>query len=208
MLNSSLSANAVRRLMQLANRTAVRTTATTSNCAIRSPLSHANPPLTHGSAVRGTAARSALSWRARRWLSSSSSAAAETATVPSDRKYQKSHEWIKVEGDVGTVGITAHAAAQLGDIVFVDLPEVGTRLDKKATFGAVESVKAASDVYTPVGGEVVEVNAELADDPSRVNKDPHGDGWMMRLRLSDPKEVEELMDQEAYVKFVETEDKH
>ncbi|KAK4534712.1 hypothetical protein CDCA_CDCA02G0737 [Cyanidium caldarium] len=206
MLNSSLSANAVRRLMQLANRTAARTTATTSNCAIRSALPRANPLLTHGSPVRGAAAPSALSWRARRWLSSS--AAAETATVPSDRKYQKSHEWIKVEGDVGTVGITAHAAAQLGDIVFVDLPEVGTRLDKKATFGAVESVKAASDVYTPAGGEVVEVNAELADDPSRVNKDPHGDGWMMRLRLSDPKEVEELMDQDAYVKFVETEEKH
>jgi glycine cleavage system H protein len=118
--------------------------------------------------------------------------------IPSDLHYTKEHEWVRVEGDVATVGITQHAADQLGDIVFVELPEPGKRLEQFATFGVVESVKAVSDLFAPVAGEVLEGNAGLATTPEVVNSDPYGAGWMLRVRLSDPAQVGELLDPAAY----------
>ena len=118
-------------------------------------------------------------------------------------KYSKDHEWIKMDGDVGTVGISDHAQGQLGDVVYVDLPDVGATLAQDDTFGAVESVKAASDVYSPVSGEVVEVNEALNDDPSAVNTAAETDGWMVKIKLSDPGELDGLMDAAAYAKFAE-----
>ena len=105
-------------------------------------------------------------------------------SVPGDLQYTKSHEWVRVEGDVATVGITDHAQDELGDVVFVELPEVGATLDAGDSFGTVESVKAVSDLYTPVGGEVVEVNEALNDSPEKINEDPYGEGWILKLRTS------------------------
>ncbi len=122
--------------------------------------------------------------------------------VPSDLRYTKEHEWVRVEGDVATVGITAHAADQLGDIVFVELPAAGRALEQFATFGVVESVKAVSDLFAPVGGEVVEVNAGLASTPEVVNSDPYGAGWMVRIRLAEPAQAEALLDPVAYEALV------
>jgi len=116
-------------------------------------------------------------------------------------KFSKDHEWIKVEGGVGTIGITNHAQEQLGDVVFVDLPEVGATVEKDDTMGAVESVKAASDIYSPVTGEVVEVNETLNDEPALVNSSAEADGWMAKVKLSDPAELDGLMDQAAYEAF-------
>ena len=113
-------------------------------------------------------------------------------------KYTEDHEWIRVEGGVGTVGITDHAQEQLGDIVFVELPEVGRSLAKGDESGVVESVKAASEIYAPVSGEIVEVNAALVDAPQTVNSDPAGSGWFFKIRLSDPGELDALMDEAAY----------
>ncbi|MGQ9365903.1 glycine cleavage system protein GcvH [Azospirillum sp. A39] len=118
-------------------------------------------------------------------------------------KYTKDHEWIRVEGDVGTVGITDYAQGQLGDVVFVEVPEAGRTLSKGAESAVVESVKAASEVYAPVSGEVVEGNAALVDDPSLVNAAAEGEGWFYRLRLSDPGELDGLLDEAAYKDFVE-----
>ena len=118
--------------------------------------------------------------------------------IPSDLHYTKEHEWVRVEGDVATVGITQHAADQLGDIVFVELPEPGKRLEQFATFGVVESVKAVSDLFAPVAGEVLEGNPGLATTPEVVNSDPYGAGWMLRVRLSDPAQLEQLLDAAAY----------
>lgn len=118
--------------------------------------------------------------------------------VPSELRYTDDHEWIRDEGETGTVGITAFASEQLGDIVFVELPAPGTRLTARQAFGVVESVKAVSDLYAPVGGEVVEANGELASRPELVNTDPYGDGWMVRLRLSDRDELDGLRDAAAY----------
>jgi glycine cleavage system H protein len=118
--------------------------------------------------------------------------------VPKDLRYTKDHEWVRVDGDEATIGITEYAAGQLGDIVFVELPEVGRTLAQFATFGVVESVKAVSDLFAPLSGEVVASNAALAGTPELVNSDPHGDGWMIRLRLSAPGEVDELLDATAY----------
>jgi glycine cleavage system H protein len=118
--------------------------------------------------------------------------------IPSDLRYTKEHEWVRVEGDVATVGITQHAADQLGDIVFVELPEPGKRLEQFATFGVVESVKAVSDLFVPVAGEVLEGNAGLATTPEIVNSDPYGAGWMLRVRLSDPAQLGQLLDPAAY----------
>jgi glycine cleavage system H protein len=115
--------------------------------------------------------------------------------------YTKEHEWVRVKGDTGTVGITDFAQGQLGDIVFVEVPEAGRRVDKGGEAAVVESVKAASDVYAPVGGEVTEGNAALADEPSLVNTDPEGEGWFFKLRLSDTGQLEGLMDAEAYRAF-------
>ena len=118
--------------------------------------------------------------------------------VPGDLRYTKEHEWVRVEGDVATVGITQHAADQLGDIVFVELPEPGKRLEQFATFGVVESVKAVSDLFAPVAGEVLEGNAGRATTPEIVNSDPYGAGWMLRVRLSDPAQLGQLLDPAAY----------
>jgi glycine cleavage system H protein len=118
------------------------------------------------------------------------------------RYFTEDHEWIDVDGDIGTVGISDYAQGQLGDIVFVDVPEEGKELDKGDEAAVVESVKAASDVYAPVSGTVIEGNAALADDPSLVNSDPEVDGWFFKLTLSDPSELEELMDEAAYEAFV------
>ncbi len=118
--------------------------------------------------------------------------------IPSDLRYTKDHEWVRVDGDVATVGITEYAASQLGDIVFVELPETGKTLEQFAAFGVVESVKAVSDLFAPLTGTVAEANAGLAASPELVNSDPYGDGWMIRLTLTTPAEVDELLDAAAY----------
>ena len=116
-------------------------------------------------------------------------------------KYTEDHEWLKVDGDVATVGITVHAQDTLGDVVFVDLPAVGTTFAQKETAGVVESVKAAADVYMPVTGEVVEVNEALRDDPSLANSDPLGAGWLFKVKLSDASQLDALMDETKYRAF-------
>ena len=117
--------------------------------------------------------------------------------------YSKEHEWIRVEGDVATVGITDFAQAQLGDVVFVEVPEAGRRLSRGGEAAVVESVKAASDVYAPVSGEVIEGNQAIADDPALINSDPEGEGWFFKLKLDDPSELDGLMDEAAYRRFCE-----
>ena len=118
--------------------------------------------------------------------------------VPTDLRYTKDHEWVRVDGDEATVGITEYAAGQLGDIVFVELPDAGRTLEQFATFGVVESVKAVSDLFAPVSGDVLATNEALAGSPELVNADPHGGGWMIRIKLAKPEEVDELLDSEAY----------
>ena len=118
--------------------------------------------------------------------------------VPTDLRYTKDHEWVRVEGDAATIGITAYAADQLGDIVFVELPDAGRLLDQFAAFGVVESVKAVSDLFAPVAGEVTEANPELGRTPELVNSDPFGAGWMVKVRLTDQAQVDGLLDPEAY----------
>jgi len=122
--------------------------------------------------------------------------------IPADLRYTKEHEWVRVDGDVATVGITTHAADQLGDIVFVELPPVGRAVEQFATFGVVESVKAVSDLFAPVGGEVLETNEALAGAPESVNSDPYGAGWMIRIRLADPAQLDALLDPAAYEALV------
>ncbi len=124
----------------------------------------------------------------------------------SDPRFNEDHDWIVIEGDVGTVGISNYAQEQLGDIVYVELPEVGNMVSKGDEVAVVESVKAASEIYAPVTGEVVAANKKLADDPGLVNKDATGAGWFFKLRLSDPGELDELMDEEAYAQFVAEQD--
>ena len=124
---------------------------------------------------------------------------------PDDLRYTKDHEWVRLEGDRGTVGITHYAQKQLGDVVYLELPEVGRTLSAQATFGTVESVKAVSELLSPVAGEVVEVNAALVQAPEKINTDPYGAAWMVVLRLSDPAAVKALMDAAAYKAFVESE---
>jgi glycine cleavage system H protein len=119
-------------------------------------------------------------------------------------RYTRDHEWIRLDGDLATVGITDYAQEQLGDIVFVELPEIGRQLDKGAEAAVVESVKAASEIFAPAGGEVVEVNAALADQPASVNDDPEGAGWFMKLKLADQASLDGLMDEAAYKAYLET----
>src|SRR5215469_5138242 len=107
---------------------------------------------------------------------------------PESFRYTKEHEWVRVEGDIGTVGITNHAQEELGDIVYVDLPKVGTRIEQGKSLGSVESVKAVSDIYSPVSGEVTEINGSLADAPEKLNEDPHGEAWLVKVRLTAPAE--------------------
>ena len=118
--------------------------------------------------------------------------------VPTDLRYTKDHEWVRVDGEEATIGITAYAAEQLGDIVFVELPEAGRSLEQFAAFGVVESVKAVSDLFAPVAGEVTEINGDLTGTPEVVNTDPYGAGWMLRVKLADPAQVEGLLDASAY----------
>jgi glycine cleavage system H protein len=124
---------------------------------------------------------------------------------PGDRRYTKDHEWIKVKDDRGAVGITDYAQKQLGDVVFLELPEVGRNIKANEIFGTVESVKAVSELYCPVSGEVVEVNTALAAKPERINEDPHGEAWMIVLRIQNPAEVDGLLDAAGYQAFVESE---
>jgi glycine cleavage system H protein len=122
--------------------------------------------------------------------------------VPGDLRYTKEHEWVRVDGDEATVGITQYAADQLGDIVFVELPDAGRVLDQFATFGVVESVKAVSDLFAPISGEVSSTNDALAGQPELVNSDPYGGGWMVKLKLSDPAQLDQLLDSAAYEQLV------
>lgn len=126
--------------------------------------------------------------------------------VPEDLKYARSHEWVRMEGDTATVGITDHAQDELGDVVFVELPEEGASFEAGESFGTVESVKAVSDLYAPVGGEVVEANAVLSDSPEKINEDPYGDGWIVKLRVSGNGPAEgDLLSAEDYEKVLEEE---
>jgi glycine cleavage system H protein len=122
--------------------------------------------------------------------------------IPEDLQYTKSHEWVRMEGDTATIGITDHAQDELGDVVFVELPEEGATFDAGESFGTVESVKAVSDLYTPVGGEVVEVNSALEDAPENINEDPYGEGWIVKLRTTDGAD---LLSPEEYEKVIEEE---
>ena len=128
-------------------------------------------------------------------------------SYPTDFRYTKEHEWIKVEGGTGTVGITDHAQSTLGDIVFVELPKIGDSVSRGTTFGSVESVKAVSDLYSPVSGEVVSVNEELATSPEKINAEPHTT-WMIGIKLSDPAELETLLSAADYEKFANEETGH
>ena len=121
--------------------------------------------------------------------------------VPSDLRYTKDHEWVRVDGDTATIGVTDFAANQLGDVVFVDLPAVGKAVEQFATFGVVESVKAVSDLYAPLSGEVVAVNGDLGSKPELINSDPFGDGWMIRVKVGDTAQVDELLDAAGYEKL-------
>jgi glycine cleavage system H protein len=123
-------------------------------------------------------------------------------SVPKDLKYTKDHEWMRVANGVATVGITAYAGEQLGDVVFVELPKVGTKVKTGATFGTVESVKAVSDLFSPVAGEVVEVNEALTKSPETVNSDPYGAAWMVKIKLSSPDEVSALLSPDDYQKLI------
>jgi glycine cleavage system H protein len=118
-------------------------------------------------------------------------------------RFTPDHEWIRLQGDLAVIGITDYAQSQLGDVVYVELPEIGRQVEKGKEAAVVESVKAASEVYAPVSGEVAEVNDAIAADPAKVNADPMGEGWFIKLRLADPKELDGLMDEEAYQRFVE-----
>lgn len=120
-------------------------------------------------------------------------------------KYTREHEWVDIEGDVATVGITFYAQEQLGDVVFVDLPEPGQMCDQGSEVAVVESVKAASDIYAPITGQIIESNAALSDRPELINEDPENDGWFFKLQLSDPEELEDLMDEADYQNFVQEE---
>ncbi|WP_346859029.1 glycine cleavage system protein GcvH [uncultured Draconibacterium sp.] len=124
-------------------------------------------------------------------------------SIPAELKYTQDHEWVRVEGNVAVVGVTDFAQGELGDVVFVEIETEGETLDKGETFGTVEAVKTVSDLFMPVGGEVTEFNEALADDPELVNKDPYGEGWMIKINIADAAELDELMDAEAYKAMIE-----
>jgi glycine cleavage system H protein len=126
------------------------------------------------------------------------------AKPPADIRFTKEHEWMRLDGDIATVGITDHAQEQLGDVVFVELPEIGRELTADEACAVVESVKAASDVYAPLAGKIVEINQSIIDDPSLVNSDAQGEGWFFRIELDDTGAFEALMDQAAYDEYLET----
>ena len=124
------------------------------------------------------------------------------STYPENFHYTKEHEWISVDGGTATIGITDHAQQELGDIVYIDLPKVGAALEQGKTFGSVESVKAVSDVYAPVSGEVVEINEALAAAPEKLNSDPHGEAWLVRIKLTAPDEIKQLLSAADYQKYI------
>ena len=121
---------------------------------------------------------------------------------PANYRYTNQHEWVDVKGDTGTVGITDYAQHELGDVVFVELPKVGAKVTAGKSFGTVESVKAVSEIYSPISGEVTEANSELQNTPEKINSDPHGSAWLIKVRLANPSEVKSLMDAKAYEKFI------
>ena len=121
---------------------------------------------------------------------------------PADYRYTKEHEWIKVEGTVGTIGITDYAQQELGDVVFVEMPKPGTKIKAGQSFGTVESVKAVSEIFSPVSGEVIESNPALIDAPEKINQEPHGAAWLVKVRLADPKDAAALMDAAAYESYI------
>jgi glycine cleavage system H protein len=123
-------------------------------------------------------------------------------TYPKEFRYTKEHEWISAKGDTATIGITDYAQHELGDVVFVELPTAGTKVTAGKTFGTVESVKAVSEIYAPVSGEVIEANAELPNKPETINSDPHGAGWLIKVKLANPAEVNSLMDASAYEAYI------
>jgi len=125
--------------------------------------------------------------------------------IPKDLRYSHEHEWVAMEENIATIGITDYAQEQLGDVVYIELPEVGTQVTKDEPFGVVESVKAVSDIYAPVSGTVTEINVSLPDSPETINEDPYGDAWMIRVAMSDPEELEDLMTAAEYKEFVEEE---
>ncbi len=129
------------------------------------------------------------------------------STYPDDRLYSKSHEWVRVEGDVATIGITDHAQKELGEVVFVDLPDVGEIFDAGQEFGTIESVKAVSEIFLPVTGEVLELNKNLADEPGAINEDPHGEGWLLKVKVSSDDELSHLLSSADYEKFLAEEAK-
>jgi glycine cleavage system H protein len=126
----------------------------------------------------------------------------EKMEAPPGLKYSKEHEWVSTEDSVATIGITDHAQEQLGEIVYIELPSVGEKVSKDDPFGVVESVKAVSDIYAPVSGTVVEVNEDLAESPEVVNEDPYGDGWLIKVKVSDPSDLDDLMDSEEYEQMI------
>ncbi len=126
---------------------------------------------------------------------------------PTDYRYTNEHEWVRLEGDVATIGITDYAQHELGDVVYVELPKSGTKLNAGQSFGTVESVKAVSDIYAPISGEVTEVNSELSSAPETVNKDPHGKAWLIKLRISNSSELSKLMSAAAYEAFIADKEK-
>jgi len=140
------------------------------------------------------------------WVAHSSAVASilreEVMEIPSALKYSKEHEWVATEGSVATIGITDHAQDQLGEIVYLELPSVGDKISKDDPFGVVESVKAVSDIYAPVSGTVIEINEDLPESPEIVNEDPYGDGWLVKVRLSDADDLEDLLDSEEYEQLV------
>jgi glycine cleavage system H protein len=126
------------------------------------------------------------------------------ASYPDDLRYHEEHDWARIDGDQATFGVTWYAQDALGEVVFFDPPDVGASVTKDQTYAEVESVKAVSDVFAPLSGEIVEVNEELADSPERINADPYGDGWMIKVRMTDPSEADKLMDAAAYREMLET----
>jgi len=122
--------------------------------------------------------------------------------LPEDLKYTKEHEWVRVEGNIATIGITEYAQEQLGDIVYVELPEVGSETEQMKAFGVIEAVKTVADLYAPVSGKVTEVNEKLSSDPTLVNHSPYGEGWILRIEMSSPEEVGKLMGAEDYQKLI------
>jgi len=122
--------------------------------------------------------------------------------IPAELKYTKEHEWVKIEDKIATIGITDYAQGELGDIVFIELPTVGEELTQLKPFGTIEAVKAVSDIYAPISGKVVEVNSSLDDEPMSINKDPYGDGWIIKIEISVPEELEKLLDADAYKELI------